>query len=74
MQDLIYLIACAVHEIEPDDEIRPRYGSDEVYRLAGKQSISVTVAGALRSKTILLARKQSTPGIRRKLLLSAKTC
>lgn len=57
VQDLIYLIACAVHEIEPDDEFVKTMDLYDIYILALKQCLSATVAVALRSKTKFMTKK-----------------
>nr|WP_027870299.1 nucleotidyltransferase family protein [[Eubacterium] cellulosolvens] len=58
IQDLIYLVACAIHEVEPADEIVRAMDLDEIYRLATKQCISAMLGHVLKNKKELLGAER----------------
>ena len=64
VQDLVYLIACAVHETVPDEDRIRDMDLDAVYTLARKQTISVTVAGALKPVRDIIGEEKIEPWLR----------
>jgi hypothetical protein len=64
VQDLVYLVACAVHEKAPDTELIKEMDFDEIHKLAAKQTIAATVAHALKPVREEIGEEKYEPWLR----------